>query len=208
MSIAENIKRIRLEHGLSQAELGKIAGVSDKAVSTWELGLKTPSMGAVEKMANYFGITKSAIVDDVQPTPATPIPPGFIPMPKMQKVPLVGSIACGTPILAQQNIDGSVDAPEDIRCDFALRCKGDSMIDAGIHDGDAVYIRIQPEVENGEIAAVRIGEEATLKRVYYDGTTLTLMPANVAFAPMIFTGPQLEEVHIEGRVVGWTHWVG
>ena len=208
MSIAENIKRIRLEHGLSQAELGKIAGVSDKAVSTWELGLKTPRMGAVEKMANYFGITKSAIVDDVQPTPATPIPPGFIPMPKMQKVPLVGSIACGTPILAQQNIDGSVDVPEDIRCDFALRCKGDSMIDAGIHDGDAVYIRIQPEVENGEIAAVRIGEEATLKRVYYDGTTLTLMPANVAFAPMIFTGPQLEEVHIEGRVVGWTHWVG
>lgn len=208
MSIAENIKRIRLEHGLSQAELGKIAGVSDKAVSTWELGLKTPRMGAVEKMANYFGITKSAIVDDVQPTPATPIPPGFDPMPQMRKVPLVGSIACGTPILAQQNIDGSVDAPEDIRCDFALRCKGDSMIDAGIHDGDAVYIRIQPEVENGEIAAVRIGEEATLKRVYYDGTTLTLMPANVAFAPMIFTGPQLEEVHIEGRVVGWTHWVG
>lgn len=208
MSIAENIKRIRLEHGLSQAELGKIAGVSDKAVSTWELGLKTPRMGAVEKMANYFGITKSAIVDDVQPTPATPIPPGFIPMPKMQKVPLVGSIACGTPILAQQNIDGSVDAPEDIRCDFALRCKGDSMIDAGIHDGDAVYIRIQPEVENGEIAAVRIGEEATLKRVYYDGTTLTLMPANAAFAPMVYTGPQLEEVHIEGRVVGWTHWVG
>lgn len=208
MSIAENIKRIRLEHGLSQAELGKIAGVSDKAVSTWELGLKTPRMGAVEKMANYFGITKSAIVDDVQPTPATPIPPGFIPMPPMRKVPLVGSIACGTPILAQQNIDGSVDAPEDIRCDFALRCKGDSMIDAGIHDGDAVYIRIQPEVENGEIAAVRIGEEATLKRVYYDGTTLTLMPANAAFAPMVYTGPQLEEVHIEGRVVGWTHWVG
>lgn len=208
MSIAENIKRIRLEHGLSQAEFGKIAGVSDKAVSTWELGTKTPRMGAVEKIANYFGITKSAIVDDVQPASPSPIPPGFIPMPKMHKVPLVGSIACGTPILAQQNIDGSVDAPEDIRCDFALRCKGDSMIDAGIHDGDAVYIRIQPEVENGEIAAVRVGEEATLKRVYYDGTTLTLMPANASFAPMVYTGPQLDDVHIEGRVVGWTHWVG
>lgn len=76
MSIAENIKRIRLEHGLSQAEFGKIAGVSDKAVSTWELGTKTPRMGAVEKIANYFGITKSAIVDDVPPTPAIPIPPG------------------------------------------------------------------------------------------------------------------------------------
>ena len=67
MSIAENIKRIRLEHGLSQAELGKIAGVSDKAVSTWELGIKVPRMGAVEKMATYFGIAKSVIVDDAQP---------------------------------------------------------------------------------------------------------------------------------------------
>lgn len=76
MSIAENIKRIRLEHGLSQAEFGKIAGVSDKAVSTWELGTKTPRMGAVEKIANYFGITKSAIVDDVQPASPSPIPPG------------------------------------------------------------------------------------------------------------------------------------
>ena len=208
MSIAENIKRIRIEHGLSQAELGKIAGVSDKAVSTWELGIKTPRMGAVEKMANYFGITKSAIVDDVQQPTQKPIPPGFIPMPKMVKVPLIGSIACGTPILAQQNIDGHVDAPEDIRCDFALRCKGDSMIGAGIHDGDAVYIRIQPEVENGEIAAVRIGEEATLKRVYYDGTTLTLMPDNTAYAPMVYTGPQLNDVHIEGKAMGWTHWVG
>jgi len=209
LSIAENIKRIRTEHGLSQAELGKIAGVSDKAVSTWELGIKTPRMGAVEKMANYFGIAKSAIVDDVQSTSATSaVPPGFQPMPEMDMVPLVGRIACGTPILAEQNIDGHVDAPEDIRCDFALRCKGDSMIGAGIHDGDAVYIHIQPEVENGEIAAVRIGEEATLKRVYYQNGTLTLMPANAAYAPMVYTGPELNDVQIEGKAVGWTHWVG
>ena len=98
MSIAENIKRIRLEHGLSQSELGKIAGVSDKAVSTWELGLKTPRMGAVEKMANYFGITKSAIVDDAPMTSLQKpvVPPGFMPMPEMVQVPLIGSIACGT----------------------------------------------------------------------------------------------------------------
>ena len=101
MSIAENIKRIRLEHGLSQSELGKIAGVSDKAVSTWELGLKTPRMGAVEKMANYFGITKSAIVDDAPMTSLQKpvVPPGFMPMPEMVQVPLIGSIACGTPCL-------------------------------------------------------------------------------------------------------------
>lgn len=212
MSIAENIKRIRLEHGLSQAELGKIAGVSDKAVSTWELGIKVPRMGAVEKMATYFGIAKSVIVDDAQPaypsTSPAPIPPGFEPMPKMKKIPLIGSIACGDPITAEQNIEKMVDVPESIRCDFSLTCHGDSMVDAGIHDKDVVYIRIQPQVENGEIAAVRIDGEATLKRVYYNPGTLTLMPANPAYAPMIYTGSQLEEVHIEGKAVGWTHWVG
>ena len=209
MSIAENIKKIRLEHELSQADLGKIAGVSDKAVSTWELGIKTPRMGAVEKMANYFGIPKSAILDDTQPAPTSrPIPPGFEPMPKMKKIPLIGSIACGEPITAEQNIEKMVDVPENIRCDFSLTCHGDSMVDAGIHDRDVVYIRIQPEVENGEIAAVRIGEEATLKRVYYSPGTLTLMPANVAYAPMVYTGPALNDVHIEGKAVGWTHWVG
>lgn len=208
MSIAENIRRIRTEHGLSQAELGKIAGVSDKAVSTWELGVKTPRMGAVEKMANYFGVPKSAIVDDAPVTQKPTIPPGFEPMPKMRKVPLIGSIACGDPITAEQNVEKMVDVPETIRCDFSLTCHGDSMVDAGIHDKDVVYIRIQPEVENGEIAAVRIDGEATLKRVYYSPGALTLMPANPAYAPMIYTGPQLEQVHIEGKAVGWTHWVG
>ena len=121
---------------------------------------------------------------------------------------LIGSIACGEPITAEQNIEKMVDVPEYIRCDFSLTCHGDSMVDAGIHDKDVVYIRIQPEVENGEIAAVRIDGEATLKRVYYNPGTLTLMPANPAYAPMVYTGSQLEEVHIEGKAVGWTHWVG
>ena len=209
MSIAENIKRIRLEHGLSQAELGKIAGVSDKAVSTWELGIKVPRMGAVEKMANYFGIAKSVIVDDVQsaPTKKPPIPPGFIPMPKMRKVPLIGAIACGDPITALQNREGEIDAPEDLLCDFALHCHGDSMIGAGIHDGDAVYIKITPEVENGQIAAVRIGDEATLKRVYLHSDYIELRPENPAYESIIRWKEEMNDVHIEGKVVGWTHWV-
>lgn len=87
-------------------------------------------------------------------------------MPKTKKVPLIGTIACGTPILAVENIECDVDMPENIRADFALRCKGDSMIDAHIYDGDIVYIRKQPIVDNGEIAAVIIDDEATLKRFY------------------------------------------
>lgn len=203
MSIAENIKRIRLEHGLSQAELGKIAGVSDKAVSTWELGIKVPRMGAVEKMANYFGIAKSAIVDDVQPTPTKQptIPPGFEPMPAMDVVPLVGRIACGTPITAEENIEQMVCVPSRWHSTFTLTCKGDSM-EPRIHDGDLVAIRSQPEVENGEIAAVRIGEEATLKHVYLHENFIELRPENPAFESIILNREDMNAVVIEGKAVG------
>lgn len=201
--------------GMKAADLSKKTKVAEGTISCYINGRYEAKQNRVQVFAEALDVNPAWLMGyDVpmeaersQPAPAPrPIPKGFEPMPKMKKIPLVGSIACGTPILAQQNIDGHVDAPEDIRCDFALRCKGDSMIGAGIHDGDAVYIHIQPEVENGEIAAVRIGEEATLKRVYYDGTTLTLMPYNNAYAPMVYTGPQLEDVHIEGKAVGYTHW--
>lgn len=201
--------------GMKAADLSKKTKVAEGTISCYINGRYEAKQNRVQVFAEALNVNPAWLMGyDVpmdaerpsQPTQKATIPPGFIPMPKMVKVPLVGSIACGTPILAEQNIDGHVDAPEDIRCDFALRCKGDSMIGAGIHDGDAVYIHIQPEVENGEIAAVRIGEEATLKRVYYDGTTLTLVPYNNAYAPMVYTGPQLEDVHIEGKAVGYTHW--
>lgn len=205
MSIAENIKRIRLEHGLSQSELGKIAGVSDKAVSTWELGLKTPRMGAVEKMANYFGITKSAIVDDAPMTSLQKpvVPPGFMPMPEMVQVPLIGSIACGTPITAEQNIKSYVGVPAAWRADFALECHGDSMAPT-ICDGDVVCIRSQPEVEQGQIAAVRIGEEATLKHCYYQNGVVQLIADNPSVCPpVVYTGSDLDEIEVEGLAVGF-----
>ena len=205
MSIAENIKRIRAEHGLSQAELGKTAGVSDKAVSTWELGLKTPRMGAVEKMANYFGITKSAIVDDAPMTSLQKpvVPPGFMPMPEMVQVPLIGSIACGTPITAEQNIKSYVGVPAAWRADFALECHGDSMAPT-ICDGDVVCIRSQPEVEQGQIAAVRIGEEATLKHCYYQNGVVQLIADNPSVCPpMVYTGSDLDEIEVEGLAVGF-----
>lgn len=217
-TFAERLKLLRREKGWSQQRLADELELSKSSVNMYERGEREPGFETMEAIADLFNVdmnylygrTDIKIADPIvidQPAPR-PIPKGFEPMPKMKKIPLVGSIACGTPILAQQNIEKIVDAPEDIRCDFALRCKGDSMIGAGIHDGDAVYIHIQPEVENGEIAAVRIGEEATLKRVYYDGTTLTLVPYNNTYAPMVYTGPQLEDVHIEGKAVGYTHWFG
>ena len=203
--------------GMKAADLSKKTKVAEGTISCYINGRYEAKQNRVQVFAEALDVNPAWLMGyDVpmeaersQPAPAPrPIPKGFEPMPKMKKIPLVGSIACGTPILAKQNIEKIVDVPENIRCDFSLTCHGDSMEGAGIHDRDVVYIRIQPEVENGEIAAVRIGEEATLKRVYYQNGTLTLMPANAAYAPMVYTGPELNDVQIEGKAVGWTHWVG
>lgn len=212
MTVGDRIRQARLEQDVTQQELADCIGVSKQAVYKYENNIVTNiPTDKVDAIARRLKVSPAYLMGwEEQPRPVEPsqrpIPPGFIPMPKMVKVPLIGSIACGTPILAQQNIDGSVDAPEDIRCDFALRCKGDSMIGAGIHDGDAVYIRIQPEVENGEIAAVRIGEEATLKRVYLHKEYIELRPENSAFESIILRREEMNEVHIEGKAVGYTHW--
>ena len=210
-TLYDRIKIRRTELGLTIEELAHKMGYKDKSsISKIENGKADIPQSKIAAFADALQTTPAYLMGwEEQPQPKKPtIPPGFEPMPKMKKIPLIGSIACGEPITAEQNIEKMVDVPETIRCDFSLTCHGDSMVDAGIHDKDVVYIRIQPEVENGEIAAVRIDGEATLKRVYYNPGTLTLMPANPAYAPMIYTGPQLEEVHIEGKAVGWTHWVG
>ena len=132
------------------------------------------------------------------------IPSNILPLPKVCKIPLIGTIACGEPILAEENISDIIDVPEHINADFALRCKGDSMIDARINDGDIVYIKQQPTVDNGQIAAVLIGDEATLKRVYISDNTVTLMACNPRFAPLIYSGPELERLRIIGRAIAYT----
>ena len=149
--------------------------------------------------------TWQAIDDDGAREAAAPsLPHNVIPMPRMRSIPLIGTIACGTPILAEENIEEHVDIPEHVHADFALRCKGDSMINARVHDGDIVYIRQQPTVNNGEIAAVLIDDEATLKRVYVSPGTLILQAENPNYEPMVYTGEQLEAIHILGKAVGFT----
>ena len=200
MSIGSNIKRLRTDAQLSQAELGKIAGVTDKAVSTWEADIKTPRMGAVEKMAAYFGVPKSAILDDVYQSSA-PIPPGFEPLPEMESVPLVGRIACGQPITAEENLEGYVSIPAAWHATFTLQCRGDSM-EPRIKDGDLVAIRKDVQVENGQIAAVRIGDEATLKHLYFHEDYIELRPENPVYSSIIRRKEEMNDVTIEGKAVG------
>ncbi len=198
MSIAENIKRLRTEHGLSQAEFGKIAGVSDKAVSTWEKGIKAPRMGAIEKIAAHFGIAKSAIVDDVS------LPAGAVPVRTGPMIPVLGQVRCGLPIYADENIEGYVSyqgaSGEKY---FALRAVGDSMNAAGISDGDTVIVRQQDSVDPDTIAVICInGDEATLKRFRQEDHLVFLSPQsyNPSYQVQVYDLKRTP-VHIMGRVM-------
>lgn len=200
----------RLREGLdirqmNQTELAKRSQISKSSISRYIKGDWEGKQGAVYALAKALGVTEAWLMGYDVPMEAeeapSPIPAGFEPLPEMATIPLVGSIACGTPILAEQNIEARIGVPALWRADFALTCHGNSMA-AMIQDGDIVYIRKQPEVENGEIAAVRIGEEATLKRFYRQGDTVMLQAENPAFSPLVYTRDQLNEITIEGRVVG------
>ena len=188
------------DRGLTQADLADLMGVAPSSVSSWCSGEKMPRMDKIEWIAQHFGVMKSDLLE------SSNLPDNVIIIPKMKKVPLVGQIACGTPILADENITDYVDLPGHIRADYALVCKGDSMINAGIRDGDVVYIRQQEEVENGQIAAVMVGsDEATLKRVYRIGNMITLNAENPAYAPMMFSGEDAGDVRVIGLAVAYTH---
>lgn len=212
-TFSERLKSLRSEKGWSQQRLADELNLSKSSVNMYERGEREPGFETMEAIADTFNVdmdylygrTDVKIAEPIQFNAGT-VPPGFEPLPRMVKRPLIGDIACGEPITAEQNIADYVDVPETVHCDFCLRCHGDSMVDAGIQDNDVVYIRVQPQVEDGEIAAVRIGGEATLKRVYYDGQSLTLMPANSSYRPKTHSGPELENIRIEGKAVGFTHW--
>ena len=138
---------------------------------------------------------------DAQPSNVDlPNIPNIFPL-KTKKVPLLGTIAAGIPIYAEENFDGYRESTEDVRADFCLKIKGDSMIGARINDGDIVFIRKQPDVENGEIAAVLIDGEATLKRVYKKNGSLVLQAENPKYAPIVCSAKTCDECIIMGKAV-------
>lgn len=209
MNLYDRIRLRREELNMSQEELAlKLGYKSRSSINKIEMGKSDIAQSKISAFADALDTTVSYLMgwESEEIKDNSEIPPGFTPVPQMQRVPIVGRIACGEPITAEQNVEGYADVPKDRHVDFCLVCEGDSMIDAGIKNGDIVYIRKQPQVENGQIAAVRIDNEATLKRVYFHGNTLILQPANANYPPMSFYGAELENVIIEGLAVGFTHW--
>lgn len=206
MDFSEKIKALRLEQGLTLEDVGKMVGVGKSTVRKWETGaIANMRRDKIAKLAAALHTTPGYLMgwDDAPKTEHEPIsiPDNIIPLPKPHYIPLVGTIACGEPLLAEENLDGVVPIPEYIHADFGLRCKGDSMVGARILDGDIACIRQQPDVEDGEIAAVLIDGEATLKRVYKIPGRLQLRPENPSFPVLEYTGPELEQVRILGKAV-------
>lgn len=200
MEFKDTLKTLRKQAGLTQKELCEKSGVSYSYLTKLESGVQTnPTYEVLAALGGVLGAPLSAVYDfsDI----VTPV--NVLPLPKTKKVPLVGTIACGKPILATENIEDEIDSPEDVKADFALRCKGDSMINARINDGDIVFIRQQETVENGEIAAVLLDDEATLKRVYLADGMVTLSAENSKYPPLIFRSDDGVDVRILGKAVAF-----
>ena len=207
---SERLRTLRNNKGLSQADFAKQIKISKSSVNMYERGEREPSLTTLEVIADYFNVDmdyllgKSDVVNKMQWPLNIPVADNIIPMPEMRRIPLVGSIACGMPILAEENIEELIEIPKHIKADFALTCKGDSMINARIYDGDVVYIRQQEMVENGEIAAVLIDSEATLKRVKIHPDRIILEPENPMYDPFVYRGEEMNSVHILGKAVAFT----
>lgn len=209
MTTGEIMKARRKELGISAETVAENIGVSPATIYRYEKGdiEKVPG-DLLEPLAKILRTTPAFLMgwsdssDDIQSFGNVA---NIIPLPTLNRIPLLGDIACGDPILAIENSDESVTIPETLHADFALRCKGDSMINARILDGDIVYIQRQDDVDNGQIAAVIIDDEATLKRVYKDDAheQLTLMPENPTYPPLVYRGEELNNIRILGRVVGF-----
>lgn len=202
MSFGSNLKRARIAKGLTQKELAAMIDARHNSVSNWENDQNKPDPDTIEILCGVLEITPNYLFDTGVKNLDVFSLPGVLPLPRTIKKPRLGTIACGDPILAVENIDGYDDIPVGVHCDFTLLCKGDSMIGARIHDGDVVYIRQQEDVENSEIAAVIIDEEeVTLKRVYKLAHGMILQAENPAYAPIQINGSH--SARILGKAVGF-----
>ena len=211
-SFSERLREGLNSSGMKPSELSAITGISKSSISHYLKGDWEGKQDAVLFISKALNVSEAWLMGyDVpkerktQPTNSDNITElnitNIIPLPKTKKVPLIGTIACGEPILADENIESFINMPEEVGATFALKCKGDSMINARIFDGDIVYIREQPDVENGEIAAVLIGDEATLKKIYKYPNRIELRAENPTMKPLEFEGEAINSIRILGKAV-------
>jgi len=197
------LKELRKSRGLTLDELAVLVGTSKQTIHRYENGIiaNVPPQ-RIELLANALGTTPSELMGWEEEVPVSYS--NVMPM-NIKRLPVLGDIACGMPIYAEQQHETFVNVSDKLDADFCLKANGDSMVGARIHDGDIVFIRSQSTVENGEIAAVIINDEATLKRVYYYPSEgkLVLSPENPRYAPLVYVNDELESIKIIGKAVAF-----
>lgn len=203
----DNFENLCRKAGESPNSVCKNLGLSNATATHWKQKRNTPSGKTLQKLADYFGVTTSYLLGETENPSADPdilIYDNIFPIPRT-RYPLLGDIACGEPIYADEHRESYIMSGTEIQADFCLRAKGDSMVGARILDGDIVFIKSMSMVENGAIAAVIIDDEAALKRVYWypEEKRLRLQAENPAYRTMEFIGPELDTVRILGRAVAF-----
>jgi len=201
------LKEMREARGLNMREAARLLKMPYTTYVNYEKGAREPNSETLIQLADFYDTTIDYMLgktDDPNSVTVSSSDSNILPFPDMKSVPLIGTIACGEPILAAENIECEVDMPEHVKADFALRCKGDSMINARIYDGDIVYIRQQPTVDDGQIAAVLVDDEATLKRVHFYPDHVVLEPENPQYRPLSFWESDMNKIRILGKAVAFT----
>lgn len=202
--IGSALKRIRKEKGLTLEALATMVGTSRQTIHRYEAGIITNvPHKMVSDLARALDVQPSVLmgweaeIGEKYPESVMPI--------SVKRLPILGDIACGEPIYASEEHDSFISTDIGLDADFCLRAHGDSMTGARIFDGDIVFIRAQDSVDNGEIAAVIINDEATLKRVYYypEASKLILSAENPKYAPFVYVGDELNEIKIIGKAVAF-----
>lgn len=220
MNTADRLKELMDTRGINQADIVELlkpyckslgVKIGKSAVSQYVNGKHQPNQRSLTALGLALNVSESWLMGLDVPMErndnliALGYPSNLLPAPIFRRKPRVGRIACGSPILAEENIEDYDLVPDGINCDFTLVCRGDSMINARIYDGDVVCIRSQEIVENGEIAAVMVGEEeATLKRVYLYEDHIVLHAENPQYKPLVFWQDEMNRVRIIGVA---THFI-
>lgn len=205
MTVGSRIREFRKRLGLSVDDVAEKLKKNRATIYRYESDdIENLPAPILEPLAKVLQTTPAELMGWEQSAAPTSddLPSNVFPI-QTKKVPLLGTIAAGVPIYADENFDGYRECTEDVDADFCLKIQGDSMIGARINDGDIVFVKKQPDVDNGEIAAVLIEDEATLKRVYKEKDSLILQAENPKYAPIVYTAESYVECRIMGKAVAF-----
>ncbi len=203
--MSNRIREMRKKRGLTLEELARELGTSKQTVQRYETGaISNIPKERAELIAKILGTSPAELLGWTTGSSSLFSYENIVPL-TVKKLPILGEIACGEPIYASEEFESFAAVNADTDADFCLRAHGDSMTGARIFDGDIVFIRSQDMVDNGEIAAVIIDDEATLKRVYYypNEAKLLLSPENPKYAPLVYLGDELNHIKILGKAVAF-----